>query len=119
MSRVEVICSCNKYNNFPKKHYENIFSERLINELHAWIENHPNVIHSPNLKDSVFVKINGTLVKKKNHIIQILVREIYIFPHQLFLHQKNILQNLVILCHCISLVLIFELYDFFSLPEYH
>ena len=47
-----------------KKHYENIFSEKLINELHAWIENHPHVIHSPNLKDSVFLKNNGTMVKE-------------------------------------------------------
>ena len=22
---------------FPKKHYENIFTEKLINELHDWI----------------------------------------------------------------------------------
>ena len=49
---------------FIKKHYENIFSEKLINELHAWIENNPHVIYSPNVKDSVFVKVNGTLVKK-------------------------------------------------------
>ena len=49
---------------FPKKHYENIFSEKLINELHAFIENHPHEIHYPNVKDSVFVKINGILVNK-------------------------------------------------------
>ena len=30
---------------FIKRHYDNIFSEKLVNELHAWIENHPNVIH--------------------------------------------------------------------------
>ena len=35
--------------NFPKKHYEHIFSEKMINELNAWIENHPHVIHSPNV----------------------------------------------------------------------
>ena len=50
---------------FPKTKYESIFSEKLINQLNAWIENHPHVIHSPNVKDSGFVKINGTLVKKK------------------------------------------------------
>ena len=50
---------------FPKKQYENIFSEKLINELYACIENHPHVIHSPNIKDSMFVKIHGTLVKKQ------------------------------------------------------
>ena len=30
----------------PKQNYENIFSEELVNELHAWIENSPHVIHS-------------------------------------------------------------------------
>ena len=54
-----------------KKHYENIFSEKLIDELHAWIENHPHVIHSTNVKDSVFVKINGTIVNKQKHLLQI------------------------------------------------
>ena len=29
----------------PKKHDEDIFSETIINELHAWIENNPHVIH--------------------------------------------------------------------------
>ena len=61
---------------FPMKHYEDIFSEKLINELHAWIENHPHVIDSPSLKDSVFVKINGTLVSKQRHLLQISVRDI-------------------------------------------
>ena len=56
---------------FPLKYYENIFSEKLINELHAWIENRPHVIHSPNVKDSVFVKINYTMVNKQKHILQI------------------------------------------------
>ena len=28
---------------FPKNHYENIFYEKLINELHAWIENNPHL----------------------------------------------------------------------------
>ena len=30
---------------FPKKNYEDIFSGKLINELHAWIENQPQGIH--------------------------------------------------------------------------
>ena len=51
----------------PNNHYENIFSEKLVNQLYAWIENHPHVIHSPNVKDSFFFKINGTLVKKKTY----------------------------------------------------
>ena len=61
----------------PNKYYEHIFSEKLINELYAWIENQPHVIHPPNVKDSVFVKINGTLVRKQNHIPQIPVRELH------------------------------------------
>ena len=39
---------------FLKTNYENIFSGKLINELHAWIKNQPHVIHSPNVKDSYF-----------------------------------------------------------------
>ena len=30
---------------FPKKHFENIFSEKQINELYDCIENQPHVIH--------------------------------------------------------------------------
>ena len=56
---------------FPKKYDENIFSGNLINELHSWIENHPHIIHYPNVKYSVFVKVNGTLVKKQKHPLQI------------------------------------------------
>ena len=33
---------------FPKKHDKNIFTEKLINELNAWTENKPHVIHSLN-----------------------------------------------------------------------
>ena len=36
-----------------------------------------NIIHSPNIKDSVSVKINGTLVKKQKYIIKISVRELH------------------------------------------
>ena len=60
----------------PNKYYEHIFSEKLINELYAWIENNPHVIHPPNVKDSVFVKTNGTLVRKQNHLPQISGREL-------------------------------------------
>ena len=56
---------------FPKISYDNIFSEKLVYELHAWIENHPYAIHSPNVSDSLFTKINGTLVNKQKHILQI------------------------------------------------
>ena len=62
---------------FPKQHYDNIFSGKLVNTLHAWIENHPRVIHSPNEKYSLFVKFNGTLVKKHNHLLKISVQELY------------------------------------------
>ena len=62
---------------FPNKHYENIFSEKHINELHACIKNHPPVINSTNVKDSVFVKINVTLVKKQKNLLQISVRELH------------------------------------------
>ena len=62
---------------FSKKHYENIFYEKIINELHAWIGNHPHVIHSPNIKDSLSVKINGNLVNKQKHLPQISVQELH------------------------------------------
>ena len=39
--------------------------------------NHPHIIHSPNVKDSVFVKINGNIVKKQKHILQISVQELH------------------------------------------
>ena len=58
---------------FPKRYYEKIFSEKLVNELHDWIENHPNIVHSHNVSDSLFVKINGTLVKKRKRLLQISV----------------------------------------------
>ena len=55
---------------FPKRHNDNIFSQKLVILLNDWIENHPHVILSPNVKDSLLVKINGTLVKKQNHILK-------------------------------------------------
>ena len=67
----------------PNRHHDNIFSGKLVNELHDWIENHPNAINPPNTSDSLFVKINGTIVRKQKHIIQISVRDLQneiIFP---------------------------------------
>ena len=61
----------------PKKHDENLFSEKLVNKLHAWIENHPHVIHNKNANDSFFVKINGILVKRQKDLPQISVRELH------------------------------------------
>ena len=52
-------------------------SRKLINKLHAWIENHPHAIHPPNVKDSVFLKINGFMVKKQKHLLQMPVRELH------------------------------------------
>ena len=54
-----------------------IFYEKLVYELHAWIENHPTAIHSPNVSDSLFVKTNGTIAKNKKHILQISVQELH------------------------------------------
>ena len=48
---------------FPKRHHDNTFSEKLVYELHACRENHPHVMHPPNESDSLFSKINGTIVK--------------------------------------------------------
>ena len=57
---------------FPNRHCDNIFSRKIIDELHDWMENHHHVIHPPNVSDSSFVKINGTLLNKQKHIPQIL-----------------------------------------------
>ena len=54
-----------------------MFSGKVIHELHAWIKNHPHIIHFPNAKDSYFVKINSTMVKKQKHLLQISVRELH------------------------------------------
>ena len=62
---------------FPMQHHNNIFPEILVNGLHEWMEKHPNVIQFPNISYSLFVKINGTLVKKQKHIIQVSVQELH------------------------------------------
>ena len=49
----------------------------------AVLKKYPHVIQSPDLTDSIFVKVNVTLVNKNNHILQISVRELQndlIFP---------------------------------------
>ena len=66
-----------KTSSLPKKHNENIFSEKLVSELNAWIENYPHVIHSPNVKYWLFVKINGNIVDKQIHILKISVQELH------------------------------------------
>ena len=85
---------------FPKKYYDNIFSEKLINKLHASIDIHPYIIHSHNVKDSLFVKNNGNLVKKQKHQLQISVRELHsdmILPISEggFLVQKQLMETFV------------------------
>ena len=62
---------------FSKIHYDNIFSQKLVNELHDWVENHPHVIHSPNVSYSLSVKVNGTLIKKHSRLLQISVQELH------------------------------------------
>ena len=62
---------------FSERHYDNIFSEKLVNELHDWIENQPHVIQYPNVPDSLFVKINGNLLKKQKYLLQISVLELH------------------------------------------
>ena len=57
--------------NFLKKRDEHTYSEKLLNKSHSWIEHHPNLIDPPNVKDSLFVKINGTIVNKQKHLLQI------------------------------------------------
>ena len=57
---------------FRKRHYDNMFSGKLVNKLHDWIEKHPHVILSPNVSDQLFFKINSTLVIKQKHLLQIL-----------------------------------------------
>ena len=84
-----------------RKHYEDTFSEKLVNELHYWIENHPHVIHLPNVSDSLLIKINGTLVKKKKYLLQISVRELHndtIRPiyEGVFWVQEQLMENYVL-----------------------
>ena len=62
---------------YPNIYYEILFYEKIVNALHDWIEKHPYVIQSKKISDSLFVKINGTLVKKQKHMLQISVRELH------------------------------------------
>ena len=41
---------------FAKRCYNNKFSEKLVNGIHGWIDNPPNVTPSPNVSDSIFFK---------------------------------------------------------------
>ena len=61
--------------------------------------NYPRVIHSHNVKDSLFVKINGTIVNKQKHILKISVQELHngtILPiYQGFFVQELSMENCV------------------------
>ena len=61
----------------PKRYYHYYFSKKLVNELQYWMEKHPHVIKYHNVADTKFVKVNGTLLKKEKHLIQISVCELY------------------------------------------
>ena len=61
----------------PNKNTENLFSEKLVNWLHALTENYPHIIHSHNEKVSLFVKNNDTIVNKQNHLLIISLEELH------------------------------------------
>ena len=70
----------------------------------VWIKNHPHLIHYINIKDSLFVKIDGTLVKKQMHILQILVQDLQndvILPkfERNVLVQEKFMENYVLGIH--------------------
>ena len=60
---------------FPGKNQENIYSEKLINELHAWIEHHSHNTF-PQYKRLSVCQNNVILVKKQKHLLQISVRQL-------------------------------------------
>ena len=53
------------------------FSGIIFNELLELIEKQPHIIQFQNVSDSIFVKVNDTLVKENNHLIQISLRDFY------------------------------------------
>ena len=59
------------------KIYYSFKTEKVVNELHDWIEKQPHLIQSTNVSYSIFVKVNGTLLKKRKHLIQISVRDMH------------------------------------------
>ena len=61
----------------PKRHDENIFSEKLVNGLHSWIKNHPHLIHYTKFKRLIVCKNNGTFLEKQKHRLQILARDLH------------------------------------------
>ena len=61
---------------YPKIYYTFLFYEKLVNTLHECIEKNPHVIQYQNVSYSLFVKINGTIVKKQKHLVIIPEREL-------------------------------------------
>ena len=43
---------------------------RIINELHGCIDKYPHVIPYTNVSDSIFLKVNGNILKKRNNLLQ-------------------------------------------------
>ena len=61
---------------FTKRHCDNIFLK--TSQWITWLDRKkPHVIIPPNVSDSLYVKINGTLVKKQKHLLQISVRYLH------------------------------------------
>ena len=52
-------------------------SEKLVNKFYNCIEKHPHVIQSQSFSGSTFFKVNGTLLNKHNHLIQISVQDLH------------------------------------------
>ena len=63
MSHVKNIHSWDQLLDLSKETLLQSFSENPVNELHDWIDKHPNVIQSPNVSDSIF---SNSMFKKRN-----------------------------------------------------
>ena len=77
MSHVEAIYSRGWYINFSKYKIQQYLFWKLANELHDWIGEKTRVIQPPNVSDSLFVKLSGTILKKQKHLLQISVQELH------------------------------------------
>ena len=88
-----------------KKNCENILSEKLVYELHAWIEISPSCNTYPQCKIIIIYQNIGTRVKEKKHLLQISARELHnniILPisEGVFLVQEQFIETYVLeICH--------------------
>ena len=57
--------------------YKCYFTEKLVNELHNWIQNNTHVILSPNVSYTIYVEQEGKFCQKQNHLLQFLVIDFY------------------------------------------